>query len=84
MWLYLAIFALSILVDVLYVTWVTALQRDKMWLAACAGTGISACGVLNLINIVDDHWLIAPYLAGAFVGVILGSKLKSRIGGSSG
>lgn len=76
---WLLVFTLAIVVDVLYILWIHCINVGRPWLGAFAATGISACGMLNLINIVDDHGLIAPYLAGAFVGVLLGYKLKQRI-----
>lgn len=79
MWIYLLVFTLAVLVDVLYVIWVSAIGAKRAYLAAFAGTGISAGGVVNVINVVDNHLLVLPYLLGAFVGVVLGCKIKVEV-----
>ena len=76
---YLLVFLFAVLVDVFYVIWIHCLNIGRPYLGGLAAVGISTCGVLNVIRIVDDHWLIAPYLIGAFVGVVVGFKLKERI-----
>ena len=79
MLVYLLVFVLACLVDILYVLWMNAVTAKRSYLAATAAVGIAACGVVNVINVVGDHWLVIPYLLGAFVGVLLGCKVKIEV-----
>lgn len=79
MLVYLLVFSLAVTVDILYVVWINSVAAKRTYLAAFAATGISACGVVNVINVIDNHWLVIPYLLGAFVGVLLGCKINLQV-----
>lgn len=66
------------LIDVLYVVWIHTVNINRQHLASLATVGIAACSSLGFLDIVDNRWLLIPYLSGIYTGTLLGVWIKKR------
>lgn len=71
------LFPLGVLFDFLYILWYWAAEKERAWLGGCASVAIVGVGMTGLLQAVDNHWNMVPYMAGLFLGSVLGIKFKS-------
>ena len=72
------VFASSVLLDLFYALWVTALAKGKPFLAGISSVFIGLSGVIGLGGVLTNHWLIIPYCVGLFSGTVAGYWLGKR------
>ena len=78
MWEYIVTFFAVFLTDVLYVNLVKSIQQDLQWRAAFWGMVVTFASSVAIINYTNDHLAIFPALAGAFVGTLVGMKIRKK------
>jgi hypothetical protein len=66
------------LTDIIYVNLVKSIQQDHIFHAAFLGTTITFANSVAIINYTNDHLAIFPALAGAFVGTLVGMKIRKK------
>ena len=76
---YIATFLYGILIDVLYVVWIHAVSVNRKHIASFATVGIALCGSLGTLGIVDNRWMLLPYLLGIYCGTVAGMRIKGMI-----
>lgn len=74
----LLVFTFGLLIDAVYVFWVVAVEKNRIHLAGLCTVCIATSSSLGFLDIVDNHWLLVPYLFGIYLGTILGVWLKRR------
>lgn len=70
-WEYLAAFAISAIVDVLWTNYTVAAADRKPGIAAFWSMMILLCGNLSLLVWLDNHWVVVTSAAGGFLGTYL-------------
>ncbi len=75
----LKVFAYGLVLDIFYVLWVLSVHERAKIKAGIFSIFISAPAVLGIVEITSSIWLIIPYLAGIFVGTVVGLTLHERL-----
>lgn len=72
------LFPVGIVLDLIWVLWMNAVEKEWMWRAGFWGMSTAAVGLYATIDIVHDWQHAIPYLGGLFIGSMLGVCLKKR------
>lgn len=70
----LGVFALTALIDVVWARYNIACAEHRPLSAASWSMAISAGGSLTFLAYVDNHAMLVPSIAGAFVGTYVGVR----------
>lgn len=62
------VFTATVIADVVWAEWARAVADKRPIRAGLFSAGIILCGTYATVEIVKDHWLFVPALAGAFLG----------------
>jgi hypothetical protein len=66
------------LVDLFYVYWIAAVEKESPYRAGTFAVMIAACSTFSFLDIVNQRWLVVPYFAGIFAGTVMGVTIKKR------
>lgn len=69
---------LGIVVDVIWVLWMNAVQKEWPLRAGFWGMMTAAVGILATVDIISNYYNAIPYLVGLFIGSWGGVILKRR------
>lgn len=72
------LFPIGICLDIIWVFWMNAVEKDWPIRAGFWGTATAAVGLFATIDIVHDWKHAVPYLAGLFFGSYAGVLLKRK------
>ena len=73
---FIVVFLLVVTTDFLWAVYIKALGNNN-YLKAATFSGLIMCaGGFTAIEYINDHWLLIPAVAGAFVGTYLGKYHK--------
>jgi hypothetical protein len=70
---------LGILLDLIWVLWMSAVQKDWPLRSGFWGMATVAVGLFATVDIVDDHIQCIPYLMGSFIGSVVGVYIKRHV-----
>ena len=68
----LLVFLMAFALDYLWALYIVWAALGRRLPAALASLGVAALGLTGTLAIVDETWLLAPYLAGIFLGTLVG------------
>jgi hypothetical protein len=72
------LFPLGIVLDLIWVMWMNAVEKEWIWRAGFWGMLTAAIGLFATIDIVHEPLRAIPYLVGLFFGSALGVAIKKR------
>lgn len=72
------LFPLGIVLDMIWVFWMHAVEKMWKWRAGFWGMMTAVVGLMATVDVVHNPIQSIPYLAGIFVGSVLGVQLKKR------
>ena len=70
------VFFALLIVDVLNAVYIKHIQKNNAILASSTAVVLFLASSVAVIGYVDDHWLLIPATAGAFVGTYIGIKIS--------
>ena len=65
--------------DILYIYFVKAVQHDKPWQASFWSVVVTLTASITVISYTEDHYALIPALFGAFLGTLVGMKIRKYI-----
>ena len=68
------IFTVTAIVDAIWTMYNRAVTANKAFAAAAYSSGIVLAGGITVISYTENHWMILPAAAGAFVGTFFAVK----------
>lgn len=72
------IFLYGFALDVFYLLWLNAIDKMQVWRASLWGTILGAVTLFATVDVVHNPLQSIPYLAGMFVGSVVGMSIKKR------
>ena len=70
------VFFAMLIVDVLNAIYIKHIQKNNAFLASSTAVVLFLAASFAVIGYVDNHWLLIPASAGAFVGTYIGIKIN--------
>jgi len=64
-------------VNCFYALYVLNVSNGRIVIAAVFGELVVLCGAVITINYIDNHWLLAPLIAGGFLGTLASLKISN-------
>ena len=74
-----AAFASGVTIDVLATLVFHYTSQNRPLHASTLNTILSACFIYAFVDITKDNWIAVPYLAGIWVGGMVGMALKKKL-----
>lgn len=73
-WLF--VFLAMLAVDLLNAVYIKNIEKNNALIASFTCVFVFLAASVAVIGYVDDHWLLIPASAGAFVGTYIGIKIN--------
>lgn len=70
------VFFAMLVVDVLNAIYIKHIEKNNAMLASFTAVVLFLAASVAVIGYVDNHWLLIPASAGAFVGTYIGIKIN--------
>lgn len=71
-------FSYGFLIDLAYVCYIKATQKNYAFYAASASVAMAAPSMLGILSAINNHWMTIPYFVGLFLGTFVALKRSEK------